>query len=86
MGIFQELNEAGKTVVLITHEPDIAAHAKRVIYLRDGVIWRDEKIVQTKANPDSANAEPDLAVSFPFTIAPSTSEAVEVEDLQQVAR
>src|SRR4029077_8888801 len=38
IGIFQELNDAGKTVVLITHETDIAAHAQRVIYLRDGLI------------------------------------------------
>ena len=51
IGIFQELNDAGKTVVLITHEPDIAAHAKRVVYVRDGLIWRDEKIVQTRAHP-----------------------------------
>ena len=70
IGIFQELNDAGKTVVLITHEPDIAAHAKRVIYLRDGLIWRDEKIVQTRAHPGAAVSESELALAFPFTIAP----------------
>ncbi len=68
MGIFQELNDAGKTVVLITHEVDIAAHAKRVIYLRDGVIWRDERIVQARANPEAAVSETEIA--FPFKIAP----------------
>ena len=83
MGIFQELNDAGKTVVLITHEPDIAAHAKRVIYLRDGLIWRDERIVQTKANPETAAAEPEMSIVFPFTI---DSPAAEVEELQEVAR
>jgi putative ABC transport system ATP-binding protein len=51
IGIFQELNDAGKTVVLITHEPDIAAHAKRVVHVRDGRIGRDERIVQERANP-----------------------------------
>lgn len=43
MGIFQHLNEQGHTIVMITHEPDIAAHAKRVIQVRDGRIVSDEK-------------------------------------------
>jgi putative ABC transport system ATP-binding protein len=46
MGIFQELNDQGKTVVLITHEPDIAQHAKRIIHVRDGLIQNDERIAQ----------------------------------------
>jgi putative ABC transport system ATP-binding protein len=71
IGIFQELNDAGKTVVLITHEPDIAAHAKRVVYVRDGLIWRDEKIVQTRAQlgAPAAGGEAEPAIAFPFTIA-----------------
>jgi len=41
---FQTLNmEQGKTIVLITHEPDIAAHASRIIHIRDGNIVTDEK-------------------------------------------
>jgi putative ABC transport system ATP-binding protein len=44
LGTFQRLNrEHGRTVVLITHEPDIAAHAERIITLRDGVIVSDHK-------------------------------------------
>jgi putative ABC transport system ATP-binding protein len=46
MGIFQELNDEGKTVVLITHEPDIAQHAKRIVHVRDGLIQQDERIEQ----------------------------------------
>jgi putative ABC transport system ATP-binding protein len=46
MGIFQDLNDAGKTVVLITHEPDIAQHAKRVVQVRDGRIQQDQIIQQ----------------------------------------
>ncbi len=46
IGIFQKLNDAGKTVVLITHEPDIARHAKRVVNMRDGRIQHDERIEQ----------------------------------------
>jgi putative ABC transport system ATP-binding protein len=42
MGIFQQLNDDGKTVVLITHEPDIAQYAKRIVHMRDGQIQHDE--------------------------------------------
>ncbi|PYQ35314.1 MAG: macrolide ABC transporter ATP-binding protein [Acidobacteria bacterium] len=42
MGIFQRLNDDGKTVVLITHEPDIAQYAKRIVHMRDGQIQHDE--------------------------------------------
>jgi putative ABC transport system ATP-binding protein len=48
MGIFQQLNDSGKTVVLITHEPDIAQHAKRVVHMRDGRIQNDERIQQRR--------------------------------------
>ena len=45
MGIFQRLNEEqGITVILVTHEPDIARHAKRVITVRDGSIASDEMV------------------------------------------
>lgn len=43
MGIFQKLNDDGHTVVMITHEPDIAAHAKRIIVIRDGKIVEDKQ-------------------------------------------
>ncbi len=46
MGIFQDLNDEGKTVVLITHEPDIAQYAKRIVHVRDGKIEKDETIQQ----------------------------------------
>jgi putative ABC transport system ATP-binding protein len=48
MGIFQGLNDSGKTVVLITHEPDIAQYAKRVVHVRDGKIQQDERIEQQR--------------------------------------
>jgi putative ABC transport system ATP-binding protein len=38
MSIFRKINEAGNTVILVTHEEDIAQHAKRVIRLKDGII------------------------------------------------
>ena len=44
--IFQDLNDAGLTIVMVTHEPDIAQFAKRVVTFRDGKIRRDEQITQ----------------------------------------
>ncbi|MCL6471371.1 MAG: ABC transporter ATP-binding protein [Firmicutes bacterium] len=41
IAIFQELSERGHTVIVITHEPPIAEHARRIIYLRDGEIIED---------------------------------------------
>jgi putative ABC transport system ATP-binding protein len=43
MGLFAHLHGQGNTIILVTHESDIAAHAHRVIRLRDGKIERDEK-------------------------------------------
>jgi putative ABC transport system ATP-binding protein len=56
LSVFQELNDQGKTVLLITHEADIAAHAKRNIQLRDGKIVRDEAIKQVRAVSAAAAA------------------------------
>ncbi len=51
MAIFQKLNDSGHTIVMITHEPDIAAHAKRIIHVRDGKIVEDSnKHRQKKVN------------------------------------
>jgi putative ABC transport system ATP-binding protein len=42
MTAFHTIHEQGNTVILVTHEPDIAAHAQRVIRVRDGRIESDE--------------------------------------------
>ena len=49
MALIQEINEQGKTMVVITHEHDIANMYKRIVHLRDGVIVEDKKIKQVKA-------------------------------------
>jgi putative ABC transport system ATP-binding protein len=43
MALFARLHQGGNTIILVTHEPDIAAHAHRVIRLRDGKIEKDER-------------------------------------------
>jgi len=47
MKLFEELWETGQTIVLVTHEHDIAAHARRQIHLRDGIVERDETMERT---------------------------------------
>jgi putative ABC transport system ATP-binding protein len=54
MGIFQQLNDDGKTIVLITHELDIARHAKRIVHVRDGRIQKDERIRQYRVEAASS--------------------------------
>ena len=44
MLLFDRLQSAGNTIVLVTHEHDIAAHANRIIHIRDGKIARDERV------------------------------------------
>lgn len=44
MRIFQQLNNEGSTVIMVTHEPDIAKHCKRVVKFRDGEIISDEDV------------------------------------------
>ncbi len=45
MKIFQSLNQRGNTIILVTHEPEIARYARRIIHLRDGLINKDEVVV-----------------------------------------
>src|SRR5689334_5361439 len=42
MALFDDLNARGNTIVLVTHEEDIAAHARRIVRLKDGKIWDDK--------------------------------------------
>jgi putative ABC transport system ATP-binding protein len=44
MGLFEKLHQQGNTIILVTHEHDIALHAWRVVHIRDGKVERDEKI------------------------------------------
>ena len=50
MELLVELNEEGKTIIMVTHEPEIAAYAKRQIVIRDGVISSDSGLVEKEEN------------------------------------
>jgi len=45
MNIFQNLNQKGNTIILVTHEREIAHYARRIIYIKDGLINKDEVLV-----------------------------------------
>ena len=49
MAFLQHLNNEGKTILIVTHEEDIAAMCKRIVRLRDGVIMEDKKVIQVRA-------------------------------------
>ena len=46
MKLLQEINSEGKTIIVVTHEPDVAAETKRNVVLKDGIIEKDEFIIQ----------------------------------------
>ena len=57
MGIFQELNEQGLTVLLVTHESDIAEHGRRVVTFKDGVVLSDAPLARRRVARDELRAQ-----------------------------
>jgi putative ABC transport system ATP-binding protein len=49
MTVFQELNDQGITVVIVTHEPEVARYAKRIVEVRDGRILKDHPVVERRS-------------------------------------
>ncbi|HEX6965063.1 MAG TPA: ABC transporter ATP-binding protein [Gemmatimonadaceae bacterium] len=56
MTLFQELNDQGMTIVLVTHEPDIAHYATRIVEVRDGRIIRDHPVANRRRAADDLRA------------------------------
>ena len=80
LGMFQELNREGLTILLVTHDAEVAAHAKRVIRIRDGQIEDDRVIVPKETTPPSTAlvagrppAAPPPAAAQPAPAAPRRS-------------
>jgi putative ABC transport system ATP-binding protein len=65
--LFQQLNNEGRTIIMVTHEDDVAAHAKRIIRLRDGVVQSDQptvnRILCRPRSPIAASGELRAATS-----------------------
>ena len=68
MGIFQQLNERGITIVMVTHEADIAAYARRNVVMRDGFVQSDRAVMRRLNATDELKKAPDI-----IDIAPQTS-------------
>lgn len=47
MKILDDLNDQGKTIILVTHETTTAEHAKRILRMKDGLLWSDERVEET---------------------------------------
>jgi putative ABC transport system ATP-binding protein len=47
MGLFHQLNDGGRTIIMVTHDEDVASHARRIIRLRDGRIVSDQEAVRS---------------------------------------
>jgi putative ABC transport system ATP-binding protein len=56
MALFQALNDQGITILVVTHEPDVACYAKRVVEVRDGRILRDEPMANRRTAADDLRA------------------------------
>jgi putative ABC transport system ATP-binding protein len=56
MALFQELNQQGITIVLVTHEHDIAVYASRIVEVRDGRIRRDEAVINRRSAAEDLSA------------------------------
>lgn len=50
MDLIQKINDAGNTILVVTHEEDIAHMCKRIVHLKDGIIVKDEKVKQVRAS------------------------------------
>ncbi|MEL6358012.1 MAG: ATP-binding cassette domain-containing protein, partial [Bacteroidota bacterium] len=55
MEIFEQIHDAGNTVILVTHEPDISEHAHRIVRLRDGAVESDLRNQNIIRSDDSAH-------------------------------
>ncbi len=62
MVLFEELYRAGNTIILVTHENEIAEHARRIIRLRDGKIEVDQKVADPVLASENVSFEPAIAV------------------------
>jgi putative ABC transport system ATP-binding protein len=78
MTLFGELHRQGMTLVMVTHDPDVAAQCKRIVHIKDGKIYRDELVGEAAGYPIDFGAQ-DIAVELP-------PEGLPVEEMAEVLR
>lgn len=52
LGLFEQLHCEGQTIIMVTHEPDVAAHAQRIVRMRDGRVWSDLPVSEDALHHD----------------------------------
>jgi putative ABC transport system ATP-binding protein len=67
MDVFQKLNDRGITIVMVTHESDIASYAKRDIVMRDGLIVSDKPVARRLMAAEVRTQPDDVSAAFPVT-------------------
>jgi putative ABC transport system ATP-binding protein len=68
MALLQTLNDQGVTVVIVTHEPDVAQYAKRIVELRDGRILRDHAVDNRRSAAADLEALGDDVIGLPVVV------------------
>src|SRR5688572_23673066 len=75
MALFQELNEQGITILIVTHEPEVAQYAKRIVDVRDGRIVRDHAVQDRRQATDDLRATDEGIEMLPASRFPQTEAA-----------
>jgi putative ABC transport system ATP-binding protein len=68
MALLQTLNDQGVTVVIVTHEPDVAQYAKRIVELRDGRILRDHAVDNRRSAAADLESLGDDVIGLPVVV------------------
>jgi macrolide transport system ATP-binding/permease protein len=64
MAVFSRLHEQGRTIILVTHDQEIAGHAERIVRIKDGLIARDEVLREEAHQPSPLSTKPKRRASF----------------------
>jgi putative ABC transport system ATP-binding protein len=64
LGMFERLNDEGRTIIMVTHEDDVAAHAKRIVRLRDGLLQSD-KLNDNRIRAHKKSSAPGVSLPTP---------------------